>query len=247
MSKSLENKLYELFKAIYQRDSNLEEKTKEAFECMKNQKISGNICPHIKKAIHDCIDEKRKEIEEFWMRELTTEGEDGHQLKPVHQNADSYGEIIRMLISAYQLYNDSVDTIVDVWKEMLNSSNDLRKTFFLLIMSEFVETIWKNNAIKIIVEEIQKSQKELSNYKEEVRTLLGVGIKLDKIHQDFNTSYPAKTESPSSACGDSHKTPQALQTEALRNGKSRRNPPQTQPQGGKGKNKKKNKNKNKDK
>ena len=67
-----------------------------------------------------------------------------------------------MLIGAYKLYDQSIDTIVEVWKEMLNSSSELKNTFYLLIMTEFVEAIWNDKNIKIVVEEIITHKDELS-------------------------------------------------------------------------------------
>lgn len=69
----LEEKLANLFKAIYERDPRSKEITKDAFECMKSQKIKGNICPHIKKAIQECLKEKREALNQLWVAELTYE------------------------------------------------------------------------------------------------------------------------------------------------------------------------------
>lgn len=69
-SEILEEKLAKLFRAIFEKDLGLKEITKDAFEWMKKQKIKGNICPHIKKAIQECLKEKKKALNELWIAEL---------------------------------------------------------------------------------------------------------------------------------------------------------------------------------
>lgn len=60
--KELEIKLVNLFKAIYQKDPEMEKIKTDAFNCMKDQKVSGNICPYIKKAIQECLKIAKEKI-----------------------------------------------------------------------------------------------------------------------------------------------------------------------------------------
>lgn len=129
---------------------------------MKQKKISGNICPHIKKAIQEWLKFKKQEIDKVWIQELTITVGTEKQLKEIPNNVDAYKRVVNMLIGAYKLYDQSIDTIVEVWKEMLNSSSELKNTFYLLIMTEFVEAIWNDKNIKIVVEEIITHKDELS-------------------------------------------------------------------------------------
>ena len=161
-NKVIEEKLIGLFKAIYTKDPNLNEITKDAFEWMKQKKISGNIWPHIKKAIQECLKFKKQEVDKIWIQELTITVGNEKQLKEIPNNVDSYKRVVNMLIDSYKLYDQSIDTIVEVWKEMLNSSSELKNTFYLLIMTEFVEAIWSDKNIKIVVEEIITHKDELS-------------------------------------------------------------------------------------
>ena len=58
----MEDKLVDLFKAIYQKSPEMEKIKNDAFNCMKDQKVSGNICPYIKKAIQECLNIAKNEI-----------------------------------------------------------------------------------------------------------------------------------------------------------------------------------------
>lgn len=177
----LEGKLVGLFKAIYAHDPNMQAIAKDAFECMKQQKISGNICPHIKKAIQECLKMKKEAINKTWYETLliTVDGE--QMLQKVEDDVDAYGRILIELVNAYKLYDESVDTIVDVWKEMLNSSDELKKTFYLLIMTEFVETIWDDENIKMLIQEIFQHQDKFERYQEEIDQLLEIDKNLQEI------------------------------------------------------------------
>lgn len=101
-------------------------------------------------------------MDKIWIQELTITVGNEKQLKEIPNNVDSYKRVVNMLIDSYKLYDQSIDTIVEVWKEMLNSSSELKNTFYLLIMTEFVEAIWSDKNIKIVVEEIITHKDELS-------------------------------------------------------------------------------------
>lgn len=88
---------------------------------MKDKKITGNICPHIKRAIQQCLRVKKEEINRLWMTELTETVNGEKQLKSVKDNVESYIKLTRELINAYKEYNESISKIVEVWKPMLNS------------------------------------------------------------------------------------------------------------------------------
>lgn len=161
---------------------------------MKQQKISGNICPHIKKAIQECLKVKKHAINKIWIDELTTTINGENRLKDVKDNIDSYGKVVKELISAYKLYDESVDTIVDVWKEMLNSSSELKKTFYLLIMTEFVESIWSDSNMKIVIEEIVTFKDYLKPYVKEVDELLEINKKLEEVTQNYGNKSDTKSD-----------------------------------------------------
>ena len=175
----LNEKLIGLFRAIYENDANLKNIVKDAFDCMKQQEIKGNICPYIKKAIHECLKLKKEELNEIWYGELTTTVGEKSILKSVGENVEGYGKILIGLIDAYKLYESSVDKIVEVWKEMLNGSADLKQTFYLLIMTEFVETIWTDGNIKLLVEEIIKHKEELKKFENQFNEFIEIGNKLE--------------------------------------------------------------------
>lgn len=179
----LNEKLIGLFRAIYENDANLKSIVKDAFDCMRQQEIKGNICPYIKKAIHECLKLKKEELNQFWYGELITTDGEKNVLKSVSENVEGYGKILIGLIDAFKLYENSVDKIVEVWKEMLNGSNDLKQTFYLLIMTEFVETIWTDNNIKLLVEEIIKHKEELKKFENEFNKLIDIGNKLEATTQ----------------------------------------------------------------
>lgn len=121
------------------------------------------------------------------------------RLKEVKENADSYGKVARELVEAYNLYDSSIDTIVEVWKEMLNSSDNLKKIFNLLIMTEFVDTIWNDENIKIVIEEILTHTSDLSAYDKEVVQLVEISEKLDKIVQDYKNNQNSKANEEESS------------------------------------------------
>jgi len=47
-------------------------------------------------------------------------------LEPVTENAAAYGKFAKEVINAFELYDQSVDTIVNVWKEMLRDQDALK-------------------------------------------------------------------------------------------------------------------------
>lgn len=118
----------------------------------------------------------------------------------MQEHGEVYGKIAKELIEAFELYDSSVVKIVDVWKEMLNNSDDLQNTFYLLIMTEFVETIWDDNNIKVVIEEILRNQKDLSNYAADVEKMMEISEKLNDISQKYNKSYDSKSDSSHTMC-----------------------------------------------
>jgi hypothetical protein len=177
----LQQKLVGLFRAIYDNDPDLPEIQKDAFECMKMQKIRGNICPLIKNAIQECIKSKKDGIEKLWSQNLVVTVDNKQQLKAVEENPKIYGRILLDLVNAYKLYDKSVDQIVEVWKEMLNSSKELKNTFYLLIMTEFAQTVWADENIRVIIDEIKDNQDKLQDYKETL-------VDFHEIDQKLNSS-----------------------------------------------------------
>ena len=131
------------------------------------------------------------------MNELTETVNGEKQLKSVKDNADTYAKMMKELIKAYNLYNDSVDTIVEVWKPMLNNSQSLKKTFNLLIMTEFVEMIWADRNIKIVIEEIVQNKDELSKYQEDLNEMVSINKNLELITQSFMTKNDVNSKSES--------------------------------------------------
>ena len=97
----LNEKLLCLFKAIYSKDPELDKITKDAFEWMKEKKITGNICPHIKRAIQQCLKIKKEEINRLWMTELTETVNSEKQLKSVKDNVESYIKLTKELMNTY--------------------------------------------------------------------------------------------------------------------------------------------------
>lgn len=124
---------------------------------------------------------KKETINNTWYDTLliTVDGE--QMLQKVEDDVDAYGRILIELVNAYKLYDESVDTIVDVWKEMLNSSEELKKTFYLLIMTEFVETIWDDENIKMLIQEIFQHQDKFERYQEEIDQLLEIDKNLQEV------------------------------------------------------------------
>lgn len=183
-----------MFRAIYSEDPNLNVIVKEAFDCMKQQNIKGNICPYIKKAIHECLKLKKEELNKIWINELTEIINSKTRLKSVSDNVEAYGRILIGLIDAYTLYEESVEKIVEVWQEMLNGSNDLKETFYLLIMTEFSETIWWDKNIKILMEEIIQHKDELNEYNAELEQLIKIDNNLEKATQKWQNKHENKAE-----------------------------------------------------
>lgn len=104
-------------------------------------------------------------------------------------NEDIYAKIMKELINTYILYSESVDKVVEVWKPMLNNSASLKKTFNLLIMTEFVETIWSDDNIKVLMDEIVKNKDYLTQYQKELNDLMAINKNLERM-----TGYLNKQE-----------------------------------------------------
>jgi hypothetical protein len=104
----------------------------------------------------------------------------------VSSNVQSYVKIMKKLTNTYKLYEDSVDTIVEVWKPMLNSSDSLKKTFNLLIMTEFDENIWSDRNIKIVIEEIIQHSECLLMHKDKLTEIIKINECLEHIRQSYN-------------------------------------------------------------
>jgi len=67
-------------------------------------------------------------------------------------------------------------------------------------MTEFVETIWDDNNIKVVIEEILRNQKDLSNYAADVEKMMEISEKLNDISQKYNKSYDSKSDSSHTMC-----------------------------------------------
>lgn len=147
------------------------------------QQIKGNICPHIKKAIKECLKVEKNEINSIWEKELVFTENNNKKLMPVSSNIPSYAKIMNKLIQVYKLYEESVDTIVEVWMPMLNKSDSLKETFNLLIMTEFDENIWSDRNIKIVIEELVQNNEALKDYKKQLTEMLQINDKLEKIRK----------------------------------------------------------------
>lgn len=145
--------------------------------------MSGNICPHIKKAIQECLKVEKDMINAIWEKELVFTDNNNKKLMPVSTNIPSYAKIMNKLIQVYVLYEESVDTIVEVWKPMLNSSDSLKITFNLLIMTEFDENIWSDRNIKIVIEELVQNNDTLKDYQKQIKEMLEINDKLEKIRK----------------------------------------------------------------
>ena len=131
------------------------------------------------------------------MNELVEKLDGSTKLMAVSSNIKSYGKIMRKLISTYKLYEESVDTIVEVWKPMLNSSESLKKTFNLLIMTEFDENIWQDRNIKIVIEEIMQHPECMPNHKSKLDEIIRINESLEKIKKSYNkqdNSTPKQTK-----------------------------------------------------
>jgi hypothetical protein len=116
----LSEKLVNLFKAIYTKDPELEKIAADTFEWMKMQKITGNICPNIKKAIQEWLKSQKKSINQILQSELIEKVNNETVLKSVNDNKESYLKMVNEIINAYNLYNDSIGKVVEVWRPMLN-------------------------------------------------------------------------------------------------------------------------------
>ncbi len=104
------------------------------------------------------------------------------------EHSDSYGKIAKELVDAFELYNKSIGTIVEVWEEMLNSS-DNNKIFTLLIMTEFYDTIWSDPNINIVIEEILSNIDDLKKYSKTLEELTEINERLDDIVKDYQNNY----------------------------------------------------------
>jgi len=166
---------------------------------MKEQKVTGNICPHIKRAIQECLKIKKAEIDELWVKGLTTTSGSEQQMKSVKDCIDVYTSVMNELVSAYALYSESVKQIVDVWKPMLNGSHSLERTFNLLIMTEFEENIWSDKNIKVIIEEIQKNKELFTNYNSNLDT---ISETLEKIKIPYTKTDSNENSTDCSSCSD---------------------------------------------
>lgn len=202
----MQEKLVGLFKAIYEQDADLDEIKRDAFECMKQQQIRGNICPLIKNAIQKCILQKKEGIDKMWRKDLVVTVDNKQQLKSVGENPKAYGGVLQALVDAHQLYEKSVDQIVEVWQEMLNSSKELKKTFYLLIMTEFSQTIWADENMRIIIDEIKEHQDELQDYKEMLVDFHEIDQKLNsaKLGAYINSAQQEDVETTASECSDDY-------------------------------------------
>lgn len=116
----LSEKLVNLFKAIYTKDPELEKIATDTFEWMKLQKITGNIWPNIKRAIQEWLKTQKDSINHILQTELIETVNNETVLKSVKENKESYLNMIKEIISAFKLYNDSIGKVVEVWKPMLN-------------------------------------------------------------------------------------------------------------------------------
>lgn len=122
-------------------------------------------------------------INAIWEKELVFTDNNNKKLMPVSTNIPSYAKIMNKLIQVYVLYEESVDTIVEVWKPMLNSSDSLKITFNLLIMTEFDENIWSDRNIKIVIEELVQNNDTLKDYQKQIKEMLEINDKLEKIRK----------------------------------------------------------------
>jgi len=195
--KILNEKLLGLFKAIYTKDPELKNISNDAFQWMTEKKITGNICPHIKRAIQECLKIKKEEINKLWIHDLTETVNGEKQLKIVKDNVEAYVKLINELISAYELYNNSIGTVVEVWKPMLNNASTLDKTFHLLIMTEFVESIWGDRNIKVVIEEIFQNKDYLVDYEKEITQMTIINEKLGVISQSIQMKTDTSSKSDS--------------------------------------------------
>lgn len=116
----LSEKLVNLFKAIYTKDPELDKIAADTFDLMKLQKITGNICPNIKRAIQECLKSQKDSINHILQSELIETVNNETVLKSVKDNKESYLNMINEIINAFKLYNDSIGKVVEVWKPMLN-------------------------------------------------------------------------------------------------------------------------------
>lgn len=164
---------------------------------MTEKKITGNICPHIKRAIQECLKIKKEEINKLWIHDLTETVNGKKQLKIVKDNVEAYVKLINELISAYELYNNSIGTVVEVWKPMLNNASTLDKTFHLLIMTEFVESIWGDRNIKVVIEEIFQNKDYLVDYEKEITQMTIIKEKLGVISQSIQMKTDTSSKSDS--------------------------------------------------
>lgn len=120
------------------------------------------------------------------MNELIEKQDGSTKLMAVSSNIKSYCKIMNKLIDTYKLYEESVDTIVEVWKPMLNSSESLKKTFNLLIMTEFDENIWQDRNIKIVIEEIMQHPECMPKHKKKLDEIIKINESLEKIKKSYN-------------------------------------------------------------
>ena len=95
------------------------------------------------------------------------------------------------------MFNDSISTIVEVWKPMLNSPKNLDNTFYLLIMTEFVESIWEDRNIKIVIEEIIQNKDDLIKYESEMKQMISISSKLEEITQSIQIKQDDNIKSES--------------------------------------------------
>lgn len=129
-------------------------------------------------------------------------------LQKVEENVGAYARILLELLGAYKLYDESVDVIVDVWKEMLSSSEELKKTFYLLIMKQFVEIIWDDENIKMLMQEIVQHQEKFKDHQTELNQLLEIDARLQEVKKKYggNKTENKPDSEPCSSCDDSEDT-----------------------------------------
>lgn len=165
---------------------------------MREQKIQGNICPYIKRAIQECLKLEKHQIDKIWIDELTEKSNGSTKLMAVSSNALSYVKIMSQLINTYKKYEESVETIVEIWKPMLSGSESLAKTFNMLIMTEFDESIWSDRNIKVVIEEIMQHTDSLLDHQDKLSDITKISESLENIKQSYNVKQDSSNKTKKS-------------------------------------------------
>lgn len=87
-------------------------------------------------------------------------------------------------MNSFYLFDATIETVVDLLKEVLRGTENLTKIF--------VETIWSDPNINIIIEEILSNTKDLANYTDILEELADINDRLYVLAQNAHPGLPPR-------------------------------------------------------